>query len=106
MNDETPRKKSLRLYLVILGLLLLIGGSVYGYFRYRSFINLQESAEAVIEENEKLKQEVGECNELKEAIAGERSRCEKILLQEEGNFAEFSYCQRLLDFIGALEVDL
>ncbi len=106
MIEESEKKRGIKIYLAVFALLILLAGSVYGYFRYRSFIKLQESAKAVIEENEELRQEVKEYEELKQTIVRENDRCEKILLQEEGNFAEFSYCQRFLEFAETIDVDL
>lgn len=99
MIEEPRKKNNKKLYLAIFALLLLLASGVYGYFQYKSFIKLQESAEIAVKENNELKQKVNEYNELKQILTQEKSRCEKLLLQAEGNFAEFSYCQSFLEFI-------
>jgi uncharacterized protein (UPF0333 family) len=98
MEESEPKKSKVKLYLISALILVIFGLGIYGYLQYKSFTNKQLSADIAITENNKLKNEVENYNKLKEKIDNEKDRCEKLIIQEEGNFANFTYCQDFLDF--------
>ncbi len=96
--NEKPKSK-IKLYFFIFIVLLTISAGGFVYFKYNEFIKLQSSANAAIRENEILKSEKDEYNQLKNGLENEKVRCEQLLLKEEGNFAEFTYCQKYIEFL-------
>ncbi len=97
MNEKPKSKLKSALLLILLTLLVLLG--VFGYFKYTAFVKLQDSANAALLENKTLKNASDNYDQLKYKMEQESDRCGKLLSKEEGNFAEFSYCQKFVEFV-------
>ncbi len=99
MNEGLERKPNFKLFAVLFVLFILLAVGSYVYIQYKSYLKLQENARMAIQENTSLQQEVVKYEQLKNALNQENDRCEKLLTQEEGNFNDFTYCQKLIEFL-------
>lgn len=107
-NETIPVKKQnkIKKYLIAVVVLVFVVGAGYGFFKYKQFQNKMESANEALIKNEELVVEVTKYEILKSTLNKEKNRCKDLITQEEGNFAEFSYCQDFLDFTQKIEPQL
>lgn len=94
-EEEKPQEKKpfpIRLVLFLVVGILLISGIWYGYYWY-------SSTNAALNE---AKRRIGEADayvQLTQKIEEEHRRCQQFIAQEEGEFGEFQYCQRFIEWV-------
>ncbi|MEW5805548.1 MAG: hypothetical protein AB1721_02400 [Patescibacteria group bacterium] len=86
-------------YLIFFGLIVLVAGGAYFWGLRSSMLKLEKQAEQSLVKAEKYESLAVKLNQ-------EKNRCLEFLAKEEGNFAEFSYCQKLVEFIKQLDISL
>jgi hypothetical protein len=82
-------------YLIFFSAIILAGGGAYFWGLRSSMLKIEERAKQSIEKAE-------EYDALKQMIEKEKTRCLEFLSQQEGNFVEYSYCQKLVDWLKTL----
>ena len=90
-EQKTETKNTFKNKLFLIGGLFAIAGVLAVYLWYQNTSNIRSQAQAVIESAEKY-------DSLKSAIEEESSRCESFIVQQEGNFGDFEYCQKFIQW--------
>ena len=98
-NSPTKLKK----YLIIFVALFLIGIGGFSYYKYSEYLRLVNLEVTLQQENAILQNKASEYDKLRNNISLETERCKSLLAQEQGVFADFTYCQQFVDFSEALE---
>jgi len=91
-NNEIKKSSSkIKMILVILVIIIIIAAGIYFYWKYKTISDTIEEAKSAVERNIFLE---GLAIETKNEI----SRCEKLISQEIGEFEDFAYCKKFLDW--------
>ncbi len=77
-------------------LAILIAGA-YGYFWLNGILKTNEEAEALLSNEAQYESTLG-------AVEEEYKRCKSFIVQEEGDFSSFAYCQKFLEWADAYEL--
>lgn len=97
MADEQTKSFPFRLVFFIVLCLAVLGAVWYAYYWYTATNAKIQEAELVITEAENYKA-------LSSQIQAETRRCEGFIAQESGEFGEFEYCRRFINWTRANEV--
>lgn len=100
MNTKTKNNKRLFTLIFILIFTLLI--SVFGYNKYTQYQNLKQREKSGSIAKAELAKTNSHFEEVKYALEQEKQRCESFVSKEEGNFSEFTYCQKFLEFVSTI----
>ncbi len=92
------KKTNTRTYLILMGLFFLLTMFGFVFYKYNQFQAQQVKAQQAIVENVSLREINAKSEKLREQLSAEENRCKELLLKEEGNFANFTYCQGFLEF--------
>lgn len=90
--NNKNKKSSWKFKLVIFLLLIILGLGAYSYFWYQGVQKNALEASNVIEAALKYEQ-------LQTAILTEYERCQQLVLKTEGNFTDFEYCKKFIDWV-------
>lgn len=83
---------------LILGLtILVIATGAYFWGLRSSMLSLEKEAQANI-------QKAKDFDSLKTKLSKQKNDCLEYLAQEEGNFEQFSFCRKFIDWTDSLEV--
>lgn len=94
---EQAKKGSLKRIVVMLFLLAVLITGAYGYFKLNGILKTNEEAKALINNQAAYENTL-------EAVETEYLRCKSFIVQEEGDFASFAYCQKFLEWADAYEL--
>ncbi len=84
---------------LILGLtILVIAGAAYFWGLRSSMLSLEREAQANI-------QKAKDFDGLKGKLSKQKTECLEYLAREEGNFEQFSFCRKFIDWADSLGVD-
>lgn len=97
------KKSKAKLYLALMGLFFVLTLVGFGFYKYTQFQAQQVKAQQAMAENISLRELNAKNEKLREQLSDEENRCKELLLKEEGNFANFTYCQGFLEFGKTLE---
>lgn len=89
-------KKS-KIILVTIIALIIVGAGAYLYFWYQNTSNLRVQAQEQIDKIQKF-------NTVSDEIEKEKTRCQQFISQESGQFGEFEYCQRFIQWQKTLNI--
>ncbi len=92
---KKPKAKIYLLAMLGFFLLTLIG---FGFYKYNQFQTQQLKAQQAMAENVTLRELNAKNEKVKTQLKNEENRCKELLLKEEGNFSNFTYCQGFLEF--------
>jgi flagellar basal body-associated protein FliL len=91
-NNEIKKPSSkIKMILIILVIIIIIAVGIYIYWKYNTIRDTVESAQTALERNQLLE-------ELATETKNEISRCEKLISQEIGEFEDFAYCKKFLEW--------
>jgi len=96
--EEIKKERKYKGKIILIFLLILLGLGTYGYFWYSNITKTNIQAKLVLSENAKLKTELQNQIDLKDAINSEKIRCQEFISQKEGDFGDFEYCKNFIDW--------
>ena len=96
-NTRAP----IRNYLYGVGILLLVSMLGLGIFRVYQYKQWHTVALQAIEERNLQNEELKSLKNVKESVTSELERCKNFLSLEEGEFGEFQYCQKFIEWASA-----
>ena len=82
-------------YLILGSTIIIIAGTAYFWGLRSSFLNLEKEAQANIQKAEDF-------DNLKAKLSKQKTECLEYLAQEEGNFEEFSFCRKFINWADSL----
>ena len=83
-------------YLAFASVIILSVGAAYFWGLRSSMLKLEKEAEANI-------QKARNFDVLKDGFLKQKTECQEFLSQQEGNFNQFSYCQKFIEFIEQIQ---
>jgi len=92
MENTPPKKNKFKIYLALAILTLILAAITYGYY-------LKTKVESLKTEKAFLSEQVtNQVNAtiMLDSLKSEYIRCQKVVTQEQGKFAEFEYCKGLI----------
>lgn len=92
------KKTNTKTYLILMGMFFLLTMFGFVFYKYNQFQTQQVKAQQAMVENVSLREINAKNEKLREQLSTEENRCKELLLKEEGNFANFTYCQGFLEF--------
>ncbi len=96
-NQPLPPKKKTKFKLIATIVLLIIGCGGYGYMWYKNTRKIRTEAVRILDETVHLRL-------LRETVVGERARCGSYVNLNEGNFSEFEYCKKFIEWADSILV--
>lgn len=101
-QPQTPLKKGhWKRYPILFLLVIILAGGGYGYYWYRGVIKTKAQADQILNEYNKLQATKGKYDQLVEALKREQIRCKDFISQGEGQFGEFEYCKKFVEWADA-----
>ena len=91
-KNQANKKSDWKLKLILFLLLIILGLGAYGYFWYQGVQKNALEASNVIEAALKYEH-------LQTVILTEYERCQQLVLKTEGNFTDFEYCKKFIDWV-------
>ncbi|MDA3840598.1 MAG: hypothetical protein PF572_05940 [Patescibacteria group bacterium] len=91
--------------IIIFLVLLFLGIGSYGYYWYSGLITTNNQAQAVLSQNEELKNQAQDYKTLKESVISEKNRCQVFISQEKGDFGDFEYCKDYITWTQNLNLE-
>jgi hypothetical protein len=85
------KKKSFKRKIYLVLIIIFVGTLVFGYFWFVKANNSYQESIKVIEQARKF-------NIINSEIESERDRCEKFVVQGEGDFSSFEYCKKFINW--------
>lgn len=99
-EDKTKEKKPfpIRLALFLIISILIIGSIWYGSYWY-------SSTQKTLNEAQRRIEQANAYESLLQKIEDEHRRCQQFIAQEQGEFGEFQYCQRFIEWVNQTPSD-
>ncbi len=85
-------------YLILGSTIVVIAGGAYFWGLRSSLLTLEKEAQANI-------QKAKDFDSLKTKLSKQKNDCLEYLAQEEGNFEQFSFCRKFVDWTGVLGIN-
>ena len=95
MENETKKIGGWKTKFKLIILLLIILFGLYIYFWYQGVQKLNDEAQTRIDIS-------NEYSIIKSEISAEYERCQQILTKSEGNFEDFAYCKKYINWNDSL----
>lgn len=95
MAEDKPKKKfPFRIVFFIIVCLSILGVVWYGYYWYTNTVSKSRQAEKVLVDSQNYQI-------LSSQINTELARCQAFIAQEQGEFGQFEYCKRFINWANA-----
>lgn len=101
-NKKVSFKQVIGVILIAVALSL----GIYLFIMYRNYSKIKAQSRQIVQENREITAQINRDKVLKSKLVAEFERCEELISNGQGNFNEFSYCQRYLEFIKSTDLEL
>ena len=88
-------KRLKRIFAIIL-VILVFGGTVYLYFTLQALIRENQNAKMIISKAQQF-------DKLNNEITSEKNRCQSYIGSGVGDFGQFEYCKRFLEWSASIQ---
>ena len=100
-TQARPKKGHWKRKFLLLLAFIILASLGYGYYWYGGIIKIKKQAAAILSEYKELQHTKGKYDQLIEGIIREQIRCKDFISQSAGNFGEFEYCKKFVEWADA-----